>query len=1101
MSETESKRRASQESRGRLSERDRSDKGSTRQSQRSTSSYGGTISDVETDYHKVAKKLAKDKEKLKIKLNNLLDDFEKKTDDHRRELEKSQDYYQEQLNELSEERDKSQDTIEEMRNSIIDEKEKIRLNFEQKLLRHKEAIEKRYGTKDSQVVKRLENTITGLQERLTQQIEERERSKENTEQYYCEREECLRKNISDLEEQLRKIKESCTKDRLELQKTAKTFNDEKDFMITSVKKQKDEEISAVIAERNAACLSVQNLKDQIEKRAKAADFNRDEEVAKMKFEVCESKRSFECKFNDANIAFKNSISEIKQVYEGKLYCLDQQAKASFELQAKENEKTIYNISGESSRKVEQVISETRNQIEEQKTIIMKLSRELETSSNSVDKKQEQLYLDLQCKYEFREREFKEISLKNDKIVGELNDTNTRLKEQFSIVKDNMKKLQDNSQNVSGQMMSTFAKQKEQLDRDIANRDVIIDKLERQVKKIGEEGIDRLNATERKLKNSTDDLKELVEKYITAKTLIDKKEKDSILQKEELSRIKESNDLYIEKLRKSLFEKELLETKAKTFEDLSKTKEASTETERNKAIQLHILSQNLQTKVKELEIEIERQNKASKNLQVDLETVSKNLTNTVTDSNRVRNQMSDELKKNISSIQLEKDKQIEDLKKSNSQTEHSYKIQLSHTAKEIENLRSQLAETVRKEISKISCEKDKQIEECKKTISTLENTVKMEARVKEQELDSLKIKLLENSRHESMKLSTEKDKQIEEYKNRISVIEKDINRHIEDSNKAMNVARDDGRKELQKTLSDKDKHTEELRKKISQMDNIIIMMQEQLRQKISENQSGTKAEREELSRLRNEMSKFYEQKEQFQTALQTGKTVLQEVLNKSNTEHSLELQKLNLKISETNIRVKAAEELADKTKAAYSLYLDNEGKKNGPEAKLRLGELEKERDSLLGQLASADRKIQQLQYDIASATATIRIKSQSLDEREASLRKTEEAIRTAPPKLLDPSIKKARDDAMVHLRQSKLELARVKEESLHLNQKLQIAENTVADLEKEKIVIVKSQAEIKETFVNNLNQQQDHHEKELQARNSRIKELETMLVEKMKALSH
>jgi hypothetical protein len=135
------------------------------------------------------KKLAKDKEKLKVKLNKLIDDFEKQSEDHRIELEKSQDYFQDQINDLIEERDTTQDALEKMRNSIIDDKEKIRQNFEQKLLKHKETLEKRYGSKDSQVVKRLENTIISLQDRLTQQLEERERNKDTMEQYYTEREE------------------------------------------------------------------------------------------------------------------------------------------------------------------------------------------------------------------------------------------------------------------------------------------------------------------------------------------------------------------------------------------------------------------------------------------------------------------------------------------------------------------------------------------------------------------------------------------------------------------------------------------------------------------------------------------------------------------------------------------------------------------------------------------------------------------------------------------------------------------------------------------------------------------------------------------------
>jgi hypothetical protein len=210
-----------------------------------------------------------------------------------------------------------------------------------------------------------------------------------------------------------------------------------------------------------------------------------------------------------------------------------------------------------------------------------------------------------------------------------------------------------------------------------------------------------------------------------------------------------------------------------------------------------------------------------------------------------------------------------------------------------------------------------------------------------------------------------------------------------------------------------------------------------------------------------------------------------------------MQKLQEKLNEVLKRLQISEEQCDRTKAAYNAYVESETKKHGPDAKNKIAELERERDSLLSQLSSADKKIQQLQYDIAAATATLRIKSQALDERESNLRKTEDSIRSAPPKLLDPAIKKSRDDALIHLRQSKLELAKVQEQSMSLLQKLTVAEDTIADIEKEKNLIVKSQAEIKQTFIDNLNQQQQQHEKDINEKNTRIKELEAMLMEKIK----
>lgn len=1288
----------------RASSRDSSRVASERRN--STSSYGGTISDIEAeDYKRLTKKLAKDKEKLKDKLRRLLDDVEEKSEDHRKEMEKSQNYFEEQLNDLTEERDKAYDDLENMRNAMISEKEKIRNTFEEKLNKHKESLEKRYVSKDSQVVKRLENTIVVLQERVNQQIEERDRLKDTTEQFYIQREENLRQTITDLEEQFRKVKETQIRDRQDMNKTAKTFNDEKEFMMAKLRKEKDEEVANVIAEKNAAFVSLQSLKEQIEKRSKNADIQRDEEMCKMKFEVADAKRNFENKYAECTIVFKNSIAEIKQQYEGKLYSQDQQHKTEVEQLRKEYENNYYNITGETSRKIEHVINEKDGKITELTTTVARLNKQLEAGTGTVtdSKKYENIISDLQSQYETKDREVKEAYLRHEKIVSELTDSNLRLKEQLTILKDNTKKLQDYSQNVKSQIVGTVTKQKEQAEKDIASRDMTIDRLERQLKKITEESIDRVNSAERKLKNTLEDLKEISDKHTSTKLIVDKREKDILLQKDELSRVKETNDMYVEKLRKSHFEKELLESKVKTFEDMIKTRDVNTESEKNRYSQIHSQFQNLQIRLKELEFELDRKNKSTKALQTDLDNANKTLAVATSESVKVKNQLTDDLKKSVSTISLEKDRVIEDMKKSYSQLEHTYKFQIAQKEKDMDTLRSQFADNIRKEVVRISTEKDRTIEEGKKRLLELENTVKLESKNKEQDIETLKTqlnnsyrielaraisdkdktiedgkkrllelenrlvsesrnkeleyqnmknkltetnrielataiadkeksnqdgkrrlsevenrlvselrnkeaeiqtiknklnesnklemskikadkdrvideykknitelenkltssylskdnelhsirekineinraelskmaierdriveehkkkiselenklsasdvnketeiqnmknKIIEGTRQELQKISIEKDRTIDELKKRNVGLEKDISLSLHETMKNINIAKEELRKDHSKTIFDKDKVTEELRKKIAQLEHDILV-QSQVRQKLSDQVEVSKKEREELSQLRIEVHRLSEKSlksDQIQGVLQEGKNRLQESLTKLTSEHSSQIQKIQDKLTDVTKRLQASEDLCDRTKTAYNAYVDSETKKNGPESKSKITELERERDSLLAQLASSDKKIQQLQYDIAAATATLRIKSQTLDERESTLRKTEDVIRSAPPKLLDPSIKKSRDDALIHLRQSKLELGKVQDQSMNLLQKLKIAEDTISDIEKEKNLILKSQVEIKQTFIDNLNQQQQSHDKQINDKNTRIKELEAMLMDKIK----
>ena len=106
------------------------------------------------------------------------------------------------------------------------------------------------------------------------------------------------------------------------------------------------------------------------------------------------------------------------------------------------------------------------------------------------------------------------------------------------------------------------------------------------------------------------------------------------------------------------------------------------------------------------------------------------------------------------------------------------------------------------------------------------------------------------------------------------------------------------------------------------------------------------------------------------------------------------------------------------------------------------------------------------------------------------------LESTPPRLLDPSIRKGRDDALANLRQAKVELTKAKDESIQLSQKLNVAESLVNQLEREKQLIMNAQSDLKKTFVTNLNSQQEKHEKELLERGERIKELERLLTEKI-----
>ena len=99
-------------------------------------------------------------------------------------------------------------------------------------------------------------------------------------------------------------------------------------------------------------------------------------------------------------------------------------------------------------------------------------------------------------------------------------------------------------------------------------------------------------------------------------------------------------------------------------------------------------------------------------------------------------------------------------------------------------------------------------------------------------------------------------------------------------------------------------------------------------------------------------------------------------------------------------------------------------------------------------------------------------------------------------MLDPGLKKSRDEALDQVRNVRMELAKVRDDATAVSQKLHISEKIVEDLKKEREMIIQSQSDMKESFLSNLNQQQTRYEKELSNRDERIKQLEQLLTDRL-----
>lgn len=1039
----------------------------SRNSRSSKMSYGGSISDIEADdesdkYRKMAKKLARDKSELKDKLRRLLDEVDQKTHEHRVELEKTQDYFQDQINELVEERDKVREEMEVIREAVLEEKEKLREQYEQKLSKQKESLEKRYGGKDSQVVKRLENTIATLQERLNKQMEEREHVKDTAEQFYAEKEEQLRKTVAELEDQLQKAKEQHIKDRKDLQMLTKTFTDEKEQIVRKMRQEKNDEVFQITSEKNSTVMALQNIKEQLEKRTQDLDHKRDGLIAQAKQQAEQVKINAERDRAEFVKNCKKTMDEFKQEHEHKFAVSETNYKMQIEKMVKEHEKIVQNLTAENSKKISLYMENTRRETEDYKKTISALQTELtnvtEKCSNIVQKKEEEVKkaiercnFEYHSRYEEKDREINDLRLKNDKISGESEETIQRLKEQLNLVRENMKKVQDNSQAMNNQFVSNLNKQKELADKEISVRDQTIGHLEYQVKKIGEESIDRFNMLDRKARHLSEENKEVTDKYNNMKSLTEKQEEIISGLRIEVQKLKENMLCMHEQHRQDQFtvgmnEQKLkleLEQKKHECEFLGKGVEEMKS-------KMAILSQTCASQKTQIGIVTENLEKHVQNLGIrdrEITSLNKSLSVANGELGRLKKIYSDELHQKILEVKTDRDRQVEDLSR-----------RLATYGVTVANLEQSRVE-MRQNIVALSIERDKY-----KTIAetivekdkALENAVK-------------KVTGIEEHMHtlEQSKQQTEHKLQLLQSKHKL--LEESFSKDLEAKNR-----------EVQKLQED------------------IVSVKNSYGGFLANINAENKSKDDEIKFLRDKITE-YQVQEARMAELSNTVGVLQNshrvTLEKIAEEKKSEGDKMAKKVFELERKLAERDQDMEKIKQEYNKKL-TDMTKIPQECKTKMEEYEKENGKLSVQLEASEKKLYSLQAEYAQILANVRSKQEHLREREEELKKAERTFREAPPRLMDPSIRKARDDALANLRQAKIELTKTKDDTIQVTQKLAVAEGLIKDLEREKHLILKSQSDLKETFVNNLNHQQEKHEREMTSKNERIKELEIMLTEKL-----
>jgi hypothetical protein len=420
------------------------------------------------------------------------------------------------------------------------------------------------------------------------------------------------------------------------------------------------------------------------------------------------------------------------------------------------------------------------------------------------------------------------------------------------------------------------------------------------------------------------------------------------------------------------------------------------------------------------------------------------------------------------------------------------------AAEISRVKSVLQEEHRQKMGEVTAIKDKEISDLKQKFSQTHQQVR--DLQKDRDLDTTLISKLTVERDKVKQTLESYIKSDTDYNSKIQEISKLQQEILTLKNKYNNNLND-----LQKDRAVRDQEITSLK---SQLENSEIKYQSLISQFNTAHQTAKsnldqvitehKKDREELMSVKGKLSMmgdYYTENEKLKTLLSELKESTKTELKKTEDSYTSEIERLTKKLNDSQVVILKHEQKIENLKLDFIKQM-NEQRKLPPKDQEKLNQLEQENTELKILLNDATSKFQQLQLEFTTASATLKSKSELLAEREAEVKRTEEILKNTPAKLLDPTLKKGRDEALANVRQVKIDLAKVKDEAIQTAQKLQVAENTIKDLEKEKQIILKSQSELKETMVNNLNHLQSKHEQDMVQKETRIKELENILMEKI-----
>lgn len=1003
------------------------------------------------DDHETIKKLRQDKKSLRKKLRQLIKKYDSKTGG-----------YDEKINELTRKLIDQQQQCEHItaelaaaRELHLEEKQQIKDGYENRLNQLKAAVDSRPAESQG-MIKRLEATVAHLQEQLLNN---------EINNPLVEKEREMRENNAVLRQSLQKAEESLMQRDQDFQNFVEACRIEREQLSQQLKRDYEKELAAAISERNAAMDRLVTIKDQFDKKIAALERQNNDRDVQTQAEIQLIRYDAEKQVKAHQDQFKQRYEELRNGLTAKLQGQDMLYKKQLEELKAEYEKRLNHYNAENTHKLDHVINNLKREIEDQRKIVTDQRQELDNYHQNLKKELDKKEAEMKEKFSTvlqleqskmlqiisdREREMQNQRLKYEKSQGEVQDINRHIGEQLQQAKETIHRLQEQNQAINNQFVQTMKKHKEAAEMEIATKSAAFTQLERQYKSLRDESVERLNMLTRRCQTSEDELRAVTEKYIKVKEKLESQDQLLVDQKSEMEQYRDITAKCLEKTKQAVGMREEAERMVAALNTELQNSRTMQEALKNKASELSTSIKNLNEQINLLQADAERRDRQIKTLQNELD-ISNRLTQGLREESTViRNTCQEEFKQKLAAQQNESQRQINQL------------------------------------VDKVNTY-EKQIQ----TIS--ENQVQL--------LNSLAVVTSERDRlQKEIVLANEKMREAEKTVNEGRIIKEHLNKLKEDFVNNLNAMTQDRDQKANELHNAKEKLREYEQKdaQIMQLSHQLQQLQASHRQQLDKLLAESAHDREELVSLREKQNQMIERTRENEAL---KKTLLEQqdnhmaAIKKKDDENRRQIAKLIATVNEKDGQLSQYDGKIQKMKVEFLRQL-TEARKMPADDLARMESLEKDKYELAVQLTAAEKKLQQLQHDYTEASTLIKVKQDALEKKEVELKLKEKELQNIQPKLLDPSLKKSRDEALDQVRHVRMELAKVRDEATALSQKLHISEKIVEDLKKEREMITQSQADLKESFLTNLNQQQHRYEKELSTRDERIKQLEQLLTDRL-----